>query len=96
MFPSFGLKNKSKSKKVQSYVNSVTNSVNNSGDRKQRQDEEKRKKQRADQKMRKKAMKEETDALFNEGALDENSGCSQYVLIWTLSQLFWFYFYLFF
>lgn len=62
----FGLKNKNKSKKVQSYVKSVTNSVNNTGDRKQRQEEERRKKLKTEQKARKKAMKEEANALFNE------------------------------
>ena len=65
----FGLKNKNKSKKVQSYVKSVTNSVNNTGDRKLRAEEERRKKQKADQKLRKKAMKDEANALFNEGEL---------------------------
>mmetsp|Transcript_8583 Transcript_8583/g.17832 ORF Transcript_8583/g.17832 Transcript_8583/m.17832 type:complete len:272 (+) Transcript_8583:129-944(+) len=67
----FGLKNKSKSKKVQSFVKSVTNSVNNSGDRKQRAEEERRKKAKSDQKLRKQLMKDEANALFNEalGAL---------------------------
>jgi hypothetical protein len=63
----FGLKNKNKSKKVQSYVNSVSNSVNNSGDRKQRHEEDRRRRQKDEQKLRKKAMKEEANALFNEG-----------------------------
>ena len=63
----FGLKNKKNSKKVQSFVKSVTNSVNNSGDRKQRQEEERRKKQKEQQKLRKKQMKDEANALFNEG-----------------------------
>ena len=63
----FGLKNKNKSKKVQSYVRSVTNSVNNTGDRKLRAEEERRKKLKAEQKARKQAMKEEANALFNEG-----------------------------
>ena len=63
----FGLKNKNKSKKVQSYVRSVTNSVNNTGDRKLRAEEERRKKQKAEQKLRKKQMKDEANALFNEG-----------------------------
>lgn len=63
----FGLKNKNKSKKVQSFVKSVTNSVNNSGDRKQRHEDEKRRRQKDEQKLRKKAMKEEANALFNEG-----------------------------
>jgi len=69
----FGLKNKSKSKKVQSYVNSVTNSINNTGDRKQRQEEERRNKQKAEKKTRKQAMKDEANALFNEalGALNK-------------------------
>jgi len=67
----FGLKNKSKSKKVQSYVKSVTHSVNNSGDRKERMEAERRKKQKSDQKERKAAAKEEADALFNEGVLNE-------------------------
>mmetsp|Transcript_21419 Transcript_21419/g.51023 ORF Transcript_21419/g.51023 Transcript_21419/m.51023 type:complete len:279 (-) Transcript_21419:488-1324(-) len=69
----FGLKNKNKSKKVQSYVRSVTNSVNNTGDRKLRAEEERRKKQKAEQKSRKQAMKEEANALFNEalGALNK-------------------------
>jgi len=67
------LKNKNKSKKVQSYVKSVTNSVNNTGDRKQRQEEERRRKQKAEQKLRKKQMKDEANALFNEalGALNK-------------------------
>lgn len=71
----FGLKNKNKSKKVQSYVQSVTTSVMNSGDRKQRQLEEQRKQQRIEQKARKKAMEEEQNALFNEalGALNKKS-----------------------
>jgi hypothetical protein len=71
----FGLKNKNKSKKVQSYVQSVTTSVLNSGDRKQRQLEEQRKQQRAEQKSRKKAMEDEQNALFNEalGALNKKS-----------------------
>lgn len=71
----FGLKNKNKSKKVQSYVKSVTNSVNNGGDRKLRAEEERRKKQKADQKLRKKAMKDEANALFNEalGALKKKN-----------------------
>lgn len=71
----FGLKNKNKSKKVQSYVQSVSNSVNNSGDRKQRMEEEKRKKQKVQQKERKKAEKEEQNALFNDalGALSKKS-----------------------
>jgi hypothetical protein len=63
----FGLKNKNKSKKVQSFVRSVTNSVNNSGDRKQRHEDERRRRQKEEQKLRKKAMKEEANALFNEG-----------------------------
>jgi len=69
----FGLKNKNKSKKVQSFVKSVTNSVNNSGDRKQRHEDEKRRRQKDEQKLRKKAMKEEANALFNEalGALNK-------------------------
>lgn len=62
----FGLKNKNKSKKVQSFVKSVTNSVNNTGDRKQRMEEERRKKQKEAQKLRKKAAKAEADALFSE------------------------------
>lgn len=65
----FGLKNKNKSKKVQSFVQSVTSSVLNSGDRRQRQLEEQRKKQRADQKARKKAALEEQNALFGEALL---------------------------
>ena len=71
----FGLKNKNKSKKVQTFVQSVTTSVMNSGDRKQRQLEEQRKQQRAEQKARKKAMEEEQNALFNEalGALNKKS-----------------------
>lgn len=69
----FGLKNKNKSKKVQSFVKSVTNSVNNTGDRKQRAEEERRKRQKAEQKLRKQAMKDEANALFNEalGALNK-------------------------
>jgi len=69
----FGLKNKNKSKKVQSFVKSVTNSVNNSGDRKQRHEDERRRRQKDEQKLRKKAMKEEANALFNEalGALNK-------------------------
>jgi len=69
----FGLKNKNKSKKVQSFVKSVTNSVNNSGDRKQRHEDEKRRRQKDEQKLRNKAMKEEANALFNEalGALNK-------------------------
>jgi len=69
----FGLKNKNKSKKVQSFVKSVTNSVNNSGDRKQRHEDEKKKRQKSEQKARKKAQKDEANALFNEalGALNK-------------------------
>ncbi len=67
----FGLKNKNKSKKVQSYVKSVTNSVNNSGDRKQRAEEERRKRAKAEQKLRKQQMKDEANALFNEGESEQ-------------------------
>lgn len=63
----FGLKNKNKSKKVQNYVRSVTNSVNNTGDRKLRAEEERRKRAKEEQKLRKKQMKDEANALFNEG-----------------------------
>ena len=65
----FGLKNKSKSKKVQQHVAAVEKSVMNSGDPKLRKQEEQRKKIKADAKMRKKAMKEEQDALFGEALL---------------------------
>ena len=71
----FGLKNKNKSKKVQSYVKSVANSVNNTGDRKLRAEEERRKKQKAEQKARKKAMKDEANALFNEGEFGKQCSC---------------------
>jgi len=69
----FGLKNKNKSKKVQSYVQSISNSVNNTGDRKQRMEEDKRKREKIQQKERKKAVKDEQNALFNDalGALSK-------------------------
>ena len=65
----FGLKNKSKSKKVQQHVAAVEKSVMNSGDPQMRRAEEQRKRQKADQKARKKAMKDEQDALFGEALL---------------------------
>ena len=67
----FGLKNKNKSKKVQSFVKSVTNSVNNTGDKKQRAEEERRKRAKSDQKLRKQQMKDEANALFNEGESEQ-------------------------
>jgi len=60
----FGMKNKNKSKKVQSYIKSVSTSIMNSGDPKQRKLDEQRRKTKADAKARKKAADEERNALF--------------------------------
>ena len=60
----FGLKNKNKSKKVQSQIASVTKNVMNSGDPKMRKLEEQRAKAKAERKARAKAAKEEQEALF--------------------------------
>lgn len=65
----FGMKNKNKSKKVQSYINSVTNNVMNSGDPKQRKLEELRRQAKANAKARKKAAEEERNALFGEALM---------------------------
>jgi len=65
----FGLKNKNKSKKVQSQIKSIEKSVMNSGDPKLRKMEEQRKKAKAEAKARKKQMEEERNALFGEALL---------------------------
>jgi hypothetical protein len=65
----FGLKNKNKSKKVQSLVAQVQNNIMNSGDPKQRKLDEARKQQKANSKLRKKAVKDEQDALFGEALM---------------------------
>jgi len=91
----FGLKNKNKSKKVQSYVQSISNSVNNTGDRKQRMEEEKRKREKIQQKERKKAVKDEQNALFNDGvlsvlSLDTKEKELRFVLILRVKLSVWF------
>mmetsp|Transcript_1767 Transcript_1767/g.2507 ORF Transcript_1767/g.2507 Transcript_1767/m.2507 type:complete len:295 (-) Transcript_1767:53-937(-) len=65
----FGLKNKNKSKKVQSQVQQVVKSVLHSGDAKVRKAEEERAKQKVDRKLRVKAAKDEQDALFSSALL---------------------------
>lgn len=65
----FGLKNKNKSKKVQSQIQSIKKNVMNSGDARQRRLEEQRQKAKADRKARAKAAKAEQDALFGEALL---------------------------
>jgi hypothetical protein len=65
----FGLKNKNKSKKVQSYVQSVEKNVLNSGDPRLRKQEEDRRRAKIAQKEQKKAAKAEQDALFGEALL---------------------------
>jgi hypothetical protein len=65
----FGLKNKSKSKKVQQQVESIQKNIMNSGDPKLRKLEEQRKKHKEEMKARKKAAKEEQEALFGAALL---------------------------
>ena len=65
----FGLKNKNKSKKVQSHIQSIRKNVENSGDPKMRKLEEQRKQAKVQAKARKKAMEEERNALFGEALL---------------------------
>lgn len=65
----FGLKNKSKSKKVQQQVESIQKTIMNSGDPKLRKLEEQRKQHKEEMKARKKAAKEEQDALFGAALL---------------------------
>lgn len=65
----FGLKNKNKSKKVQSHIQSVTKNVLNSGDPKQKKIDELRVKIKAEAKARKKAAEQERNALFGEALL---------------------------
>jgi DRG Family Regulatory Proteins, Tma46 len=65
----FGLKNKNKSKKVQSYVQAVEKNVMNSGDPRLRKQEEDRRRAKVAQKEQKKAAKAEQDALFGEALL---------------------------
>lgn len=65
----FGMKNKNKSKKVQSYIQGVTNNVMNTGDPKQRKADEARKKSKIEAKLRKKAAEDERNALFGEALL---------------------------
>ena len=65
----FGLKNKSKSKKVQQQVESIQKNIMNSGDPKLRKQEELRKKIKEEQKALRKAAKDEQDALFGAALL---------------------------
>jgi hypothetical protein len=65
----FGLKNKSKSKKVQGFVQQVERNVMNSGDPKARAQEEQRKQAKGFAKARKKAALDEQNALFGEALM---------------------------
>jgi len=65
----FGLKNKKKSKVVQSQIRSIEKGVMNSGSLQERKLNEKRKMEKSAQKARKKAEKNERDTLFGEALL---------------------------
>ena len=65
----FGLKNKSKSKKVQAFVHSTEKSIMHGGNQQARREADALKMKKAANKARKKAEEQERDALFGEALL---------------------------